>query len=248
MPRNTEIKNYLSFGGGVNSVAMYLYLLDEGWYFEAIFVDHGTDWPETYEYVDMFKKKYPLTILKPQRNGYKALSHQIFDSLYDFSYAKKMFPSRVQRWCTSDFKRAVLDKYQKTPCFVFIGFDWGERHRAVIYSDKGREFRYPLIEAEIDRNDCKQIIKRHGLSIPIKSGCFICPYQRVGQLRELRKKHPDLFCKLEQLENRNNEERKRLGKEPHYSFKKPVREVAEKNINQSQLWECDEYPPCECML
>jgi hypothetical protein len=44
------MKNYLSFGGGVNSVAMYLHLMDEGWSFypgveskyscEAIFVDH----------------------------------------------------------------------------------------------------------------------------------------------------------------------------------------------------------------
>jgi len=54
------MKNYLSFGGGVNSVALYLYLLDQKVEFEAVFVDHGTDWPETYDYVEMFKKKYPL--------------------------------------------------------------------------------------------------------------------------------------------------------------------------------------------
>ena len=61
---------YLSFGGGVNSVAMYLYALDEGWDFEAVFVDHGTDWPETYEYVEMFKKMYPVTVLRPDVTGH----------------------------------------------------------------------------------------------------------------------------------------------------------------------------------
>lgn len=52
------MKNYLSFGGGVNSVAMYLIMLDDGMIpgdstngFEAVYVDHGGDWPETLEYV-----------------------------------------------------------------------------------------------------------------------------------------------------------------------------------------------------
>jgi len=249
------LKNYLSFGGGVNSVAMYLHLKDQGVDFEAVFVDHGTDWPETYEYVDMFKEKHPLTVLKPQHHIKTPIEAE-FDNLYAFCWAKSFFPSRVVRWCTDHFKRSVLNKYQETPSFVNIGFDYSERHRAIIYTDKGREFRYPLIEAEIDRDGCKKIIKDHGLPVPIKSGCYICPFQRVGQLRELRRKHPDLFCKLEQLENRNNRERAINGyepkwpwvKAPYYSFKKPVREVAEKGINQAKLWEEDEYPPCECML
>jgi len=139
-------------------------------------------------------------------------------------------------------------KPNSTVCFVLIGFDYGERKRAKIYADKGQEFRYPLIEAEIDRQGCKEIITRHGLPVPMKSGCYICPFQRVGQLRELRRKHPDLFCKLEQLEDRNNAERIRLGKKPYYSFKKPVREVAEKGIDQRQIFEQDEYPPCQCEL
>ncbi len=245
------MKNYLSFGGGVNSVAMYLMLKDQNIEFEAVFVDHGTDWPETYEYVDMFiKEGNPITILKPATRGSRPKNcyDTVFDNLYELSWALEMFPSRVQRWCTHRFKSLTLINYHESPCFVFIGYDYGERHRAKISSNSGQEFRWPLIEAEIDRDGCKQIIKDHGLPTPMKSGCYICPFQRVGQLRELRRKHPELFCKLEQLENRNNEERKRLGKEPYYSFKKPVRIVAEKGIDQAKLWPEDEYPPCECML
>ena len=251
------MRNYLSFGGGVNSVAMYLMLVSQGWEpgnsekgFEAVFVDHGTDWPETYEYVDMFKKSYPLTVLKPAQRGSRPKGNYdtIYDNLYEHSWAIKMFPSRVSRWCTHKFKSLVLTRYHKKPCFVMIGYDYSERHRATISSRHGQEFRWPLIENEIDREGCKKIIKDAGLLIPMKSGCYICPYQRVGQLRELRKKHPNLFCKLEQLEDRNNAERKRLQKAPYYSFKKPVRIVAEKNINQKKLFSDDEYPPCECGL
>lgn len=232
------MKNYLSFGGGVNSVAMYLYLFEQDVDFEAVFVDHGGDWPETYEYVEMFSGKYPLTILRPDRA----------DSILEYCRKYKITPGRRFRWCTRIFKSDILTGYHETPCFVFIGFDYGERHRAKIYTNRGQEFRYPLIEAEIDRRGCKDIIRRHGLQIPIKSGCFICPFQRVGQLRELRKKHPDLFCVFEQLENRCNDERVRRGLDKYYSFRKPVREIAEKNINQRQLWPQDEYPPCECGL
>ena len=236
-------------------MALYLYLLDEGWDFEAVFVDHGTDWPETYKYVEMFKKKYPLTVLKPLARVKKNINRE-FDNLYEYSHATQMFPNRVMRWCTHRFKSKTLQDYYHAPCFVLIGYDYSERHRAKIHSFKGQEFRFPLIEAEITRDGCKKIITDHGLPIPMKSGCYICPFQRVGHLRELRKKHPDLFCKLEQLEKRNNYWRVVYGssdvwpwvQEPYYSFGKPVREVAEKGINQKQLWAEDEYPPCECVL
>ena len=160
----TGLKNYLSFGGGVNSVAMYLLLKDQGVDFEAVFVDHGTDWPETYKYVDMFKEKYPLTVLKPNVQGSK--------SLYEHCWNYYMVPSFKNRWCTDKFKRTPLLKYHKKPCFVMIGFDWGERHRAKIFSKNGEEYRYPLIENEIDRHGCKDLIIKHNLTVPSKSGCF----------------------------------------------------------------------------
>ncbi|HEX9972317.1 MAG TPA: phosphoadenosine phosphosulfate reductase family protein [bacterium] len=70
------MKKYLSFGGGVNSVAMMLMLLDQKDEFEAIFVDHGTDWPETYEYFEMLQgwmkdhRHSQITVLKPDVYGF----------------------------------------------------------------------------------------------------------------------------------------------------------------------------------
>ena len=234
------MKNYLSFGAGRNSVAMYMYMLDQKIEFEAVFVDHGTDWPETYEYLEMFRQRYPVTIIKPRRslgNG------RYVDNLYDFCWEKKMFPSRQKRWCTVDFKNRPLNKYHGRNCVVNIGFDFGEKKRAKIYFEKGREYKYPLIEAEIGLEGCKQIIQDHGLPLPLKSGCFICPFQWRWELRELRRFHPNLLSKLEQLEDRNNEERARRGFKPYYSFGRPVREFVERDINQMKLWPEDELPP-----
>lgn len=206
-----EMKKYLSFGGGVNSVAMLLMLLDQGEKFEAIFVDHGTDYPETYEYLKMFQDwlenqgQTRITVLKPAVEGY--------ENLYDYYFRWKMAPSMHKRICTDKFKVRVVQEYVDTPCFMLLGIDAGEKSsRMKISTNKGIENRWPLVEAGIDRPGCKEIIAAHGLPIPIKSGCFICPFQGPGQWRRLRMEHPELFCKAEKLEDRNMEYRLSQGK------------------------------------
>jgi hypothetical protein len=52
----------------------------------------------------------------------------------------------------------------------------------------------------IDREGCKRIIKEAGLPIPVKSGCYFCPFQSKESLLRLLKKHPDLYAKAEALE------------------------------------------------
>lgn len=241
------MKNYLSFGGGVNSVALYLYLSDQGVDFEAVFVNHGTDWPETYEYFDMFqawlenKGLKKITELKTDVQGSK--------TLYDHCWEKRMIPSFMRRWCTSKFKIRILQAYFKPPAFELIGIDADESHRAKINVRKGLESRYPLIEAGIGRNECKKIIADKGLPVPPKSGCYICPFQRVGQWKNLRREHPDLFCKAVNLEKRNIEYRIERGKKPLYlsqNPKAPLKAIV--NEDQYALFEQDEYPPCRCSL
>jgi len=238
------MKNYLSFGGGVNSVAMHLLLINRGWEFESVFVDHGTDWPETYEYLEMFncwlqeRDFEPVTILKPDVEG--------FDNLYDFCDLKSIIPSMMFRWCTDKFKVSVLSNYYKKPCFNNLGIDFGESHRAKLNHKRGIENRFPLIEFRLDRVGCCLFIEDRGLPVPMKSGCFICPYQKNYQWKELRTIHPDLFCKAEQLENKVNSIRKEQNKKPIYLSGKPLRVVVEED--QYKIFKRDEYPPCNCML
>ena len=240
------MKNYLSFGGGVNSVALHLLLLDQGVDFESVFVNHGTDWPETYQYLAGFQwwlKKNghrPIIVLVPNVAGHS--------SLYDYCHFNSWVPSHMRRWCTDKFKIRTLNAYFKTPCFVMIGIDASESHRARIAVEKGIEKRYPLIEDEIDREGCKRIILDHDLPLPMKSGCYICPYQTKGQWIALRTKHPDLFCKARQLEEISIASRVRRGKAPlTLSASKKTLDVIV-NEGQAKIFEADEYPPCHCGL
>jgi hypothetical protein len=236
------MKNYLSFGGGVNSVAMMLLLMDEGVEFEAVYA-WMPDWPETHEYLMMLEEKgYPITVItggEPVR-GIKE------GNLYEYAWLQHMMPQRNPRWCTAKFKVGTLIKYQKPPAFVNIGISMDESHRAKMSRSDGLENRFPLIERGIDRDGCIEIIKSHGLPVPIKSGCYICPFQRVSQFKQLRRKHPELFCKLVDLERRNVAWRAAKGKPPYYNMKKPIDKVV--NEPDSYLFDDMAYPPCQCGL
>lgn len=200
----------------MNSVAMMLMLLDQKDDFEAIFVDHGTDWPETYEYFDMFqgwlkdRGHRQITVLRPTETAYG----EAFQNLYDYAFAYSMVPRRRPRWCTAKFKLKPIVTYVEKPCFMMIGIDSGEINRAEISYEDGIENRWPLIENEINRAGCEEIIKAHGLPIPMKSGCYICPFQKKSQWISLRKNHPCLFKKAVELENKNNKYRALKNKKP----------------------------------
>jgi len=240
------MKHYLSFGGGVNSVALHLLMLEEGYDFEAVFVNHGCDWPETYEYFEYFQEWLsregcrPVTEIIPNEQG--------FSSLYDYCWEKKMVPCITPRWCTRQFKVSHVNKYVERPCFMNIGIDFGEAKRAKLSTEKGIEKRYLLIEHEINRDECIELIENRGLKTPTKSGCYICPFQKVGQWKNLRYDHPCLFAKAVALEKRNIQYRIDKGKSA--MFLSPKKMPLEKLVGENQLpiFEQDEYPPCECGL
>lgn len=231
------MKKYLSYGGGVNSTAMILLLTDEGWEFESIYVDHGCDWPETREYVRMMRESwgYPITVLTPNVEGCTTLEQ----------YLKKrnMIPSRVLRFCTDKFKVRVINSYVQKPCFSLIGFSTDEEDRAKMTLEKGIENRFPLLEYGVDRNGCEKIIKDHHLPVPIKSGCWFCPFQRIGQWKKLRRLHPDLFCRAKTLEGNEQKARIERGQEPLYLAGRPLDEIVKEK--QGRLW-AEDHPPCQC--
>lgn len=180
-------KRYLSFGAGVNSTALMLLLEEKKIEFESIFVDHGGDLPETYEYVDYLQKEgHPITILKPHTEGCSTIEQ------YCLKYNIK--PLRQVRWCTDKFKLKPIRDFIESPSIVYIGIDAGEKSRAYRRPlKKGVENRYPLVDLKIDRRKCKKIIRKAGLKIPRRSGCWFCPFMKASELRYLRLNHPELY-------------------------------------------------------
>lgn len=188
------------------------------------------DYPTTHDYLMMLEDKgYPISIIF-------TMNRKPFN-LYQYCIAHKMMPG-FKRWCTVQFKVVPLTRYYQKPCFEMVGFSTDETHRAVLRCKDGIERRYPLIEREISRSGCIELIKAHGLPVPPKSGCFFYPYQQREQWKKLRRNHPDLWCKARQLE-------KNTGRNLPLSNIPLEKMVIEKN---QFLFSEMEYPPCECGL
>ena len=231
---------YLSYGGGINSTAMMILLRQQNINFEAVFVDHGGDYPETYEYVKMLQDKdYPITIIKAMDWNKRAKGL----TLTDYCAKYRIMPSRQQRWCTAEFKIIPLYNYFKRPCVVYIGFDYGEKNRAKMSYEDNIENIFPLIDAKIDREKCKEIILNQGLSLPRKSGCFYCPFQRINQFIRLRDDHPDLWCITKKIENDFLARRAEKGKSPYYlKSDMPLDRLVREGQDDLFGWR----KPCQC--
>ena len=194
----------LSYGGGVNSTAILalckLGELPRPDY--IVFSDTGAEWPHTYSYlsyidIELEKIGKYLTYLTGGNKGM---------TLIEFCQMKSFIPSRMNRWCTDYWKRSPIMKLAKAVgATQWIGIDAGEARRA---EGKGKIASYPLIEFGLNRKGCKEIIKKAGLGVPQKSGCFICPYQRKSQWVELKRERPDMWeiaVNLEQASIKNKE-------------------------------------------
>lgn len=181
----------LSFGGGVNSVALMILLLRERLPFDgAVFADTGGELPETYTYLKLAKRflrehGVPLTVVS--KNG---------KSLYDTAWERRVFPSAVWRWSTRDFKiTPILRHYRSLGGHVnqYLAIAWDEIIRM---KDSRVEYvtnLYPLIDRRITRDGCLELIQSEGLPIPPRSACYFCPFNSVDRWRWLFENHPELY-------------------------------------------------------
>lgn len=190
------MKEYQSFGAGVNSVALAEVMHHIP---EKVFADTGCEYPETYAYLDNYP--YPITVLNSPVEGCATIE--------DWCMKLGHAPFMRFRSCTDKFKHARMERYMEKPCTVYIGIAYDEKHRARI-TEKGRiTYKYPLVEQGINRAKCKEIITEAGLPIPPKSGCWLCPFQPKSSWWRLARQHPDLFQRAIKIDELNEKVRLR---------------------------------------
>ena len=188
----------LSFGAGVNSVALAILLVNEGWRGPIVFADTGCEWPETYCYLSYFEggwlapRGLSVTTLGGEwRPGKRARELSLIEYAEWYAYV----PLAGIRWCTRTYKADPMARYAQANGIEtqFLGIAADESHRQPLRSR-------PLVDRNITRQGCIDIIVAEGLDVPQKSGCYICPFQRDNQWRELWRLHPDLFDRAARLE------------------------------------------------
>ncbi len=237
-----QSKHILSFGGGVNSVALLVFMIKEKKPLdEVVFADTGGEVPETYEYSKLIQsyleeKGIPFRILK-SKSG----------TLYDTCKRRMVTPSEIWRWCTRDKKIIPIYSYYRslgTHINQYLGIAYEERDRA---RESGVSYAtniYPLIEKKIDREQCLKLIHDAGLKNPIRSGCYFCPFNSISRWTEIYRNHKPLYEKAIALE----ENSKHFPKQK--LMKLTLRVLEEKIQNHETIPQIKLRKPCgsECVI
>ncbi len=237
--------HWLSYGGGVNSTALAI-LLQQGkvpgvgddW--TAIFADTGDEQPETYRFMEEWMIPWFLEIGKP------LVIVKAAETVLGRWQRLSCVGSRMLRTCTDHAKIRPIDRHLKGKEVTgqLIGIDAGEAHRARVQDGK----LYPLVDLDIDRDDCVKIIEEAGFPNPGKSGCWHCPFMRVSEVLDLARNRPDDFSKIEELEAASikahpvaaGTDRAQWGRKPARYWKR------RSALEESQLDLFESEVPCEC--
>ena len=164
---------------------------------EAVFADTGAELPETYHNVKLAenylgRRGIPMTIVR-SKNG----------TLYDTCVRRKVVPSQIWRWSTRDYKVTPIHAHYrslKSHIFEYLGIAYDEIERMKENKMPYITSLFPLIDEKLSRQDCIDIITKEGFPIPIKSGCYFCPFNTDGRWEYIWKHHRRRFANAMSLE------------------------------------------------
>lgn len=231
--------NYVAVSGGADSTAMALLLHERGEEFEMVFSDTGAELPETYWIL-------PRLAQAVQKPLHVVANNTFFAWLVQFGF---MLPSAQRRWCTRELKMTPQDRFFKAhnARTVAVGIRVDEVHRADLNKRGEWEWRYPLVDAGMDRATVHDLCRKHGLLSPAyewrtNTSCFCCPFQRKRDWLGLLRTHPDLYALAEDWERQSIEQAQAKGWTPYgWSQTYRLQRLRQATEEQLSLWpECTE--------
>jgi hypothetical protein len=104
--------------------------------------------------------------------------------------------------CSRELKRKVLDAWRQPGDEIVLGFSIEERDRYEDFVDRnpGLQVLVPLIDAGLDKADCKAMIERADIVLPTmylmgyeNANCIGCVKGGEGYWRAIREDFPDVF-------------------------------------------------------
>lgn len=193
-----EVHHVLSYGGGVNSVALMILILMENLPLdEVVFADTGGEVPETYSYIDVTRK-----YLQPHGIPFTVVAKK-GSTLYETAWRRRVVPSALWRWSTRDYKVNPIQRHYRSldrHINQYLAIAWDEFMRMKPSRVDYVTNLFPLIDRRITRADCVNIIQEAGLPVPPKSSCYFCPFGSLDRWRWLYESHPHLYEKAMALE------------------------------------------------
>lgn len=214
----------VSYGGGVNSLAMLLGMHARGLKPDAIvFSDTRGEKPETYAHMRdvlapwLARVGFPLLTVvcradfPNSKTGDASLEAECLrlgnvpSRAFGFGTCADKWKIDPFKWWAKTWPPAVAAWAAGADVRRAIGYDAGEGRRVTAHGDKGFSKWFPLIEWKADRDVCLSWILEAGMPVPPKSACFYCPSSTKAEVLALAKTHPDLMARATSMEKAAND-------------------------------------------
>lgn len=205
-----------SFSGGKDSTAMVLKLIEKGCQLDEImYVDMQYEFKEVCDNIQKVKeyigtKGVKFTILRQEYSiDYLQFEKPIVPRNKNYNKRNGYgWANRNYRWCTNRAKILTINKYLKKykdyNLIQYIGIAYDEPERI-------RSLNYPLVQWEMTEQECLEYCYSKGYTFGgvynymKRLSCWCCPLQSKTDLRYLYKYHKNLWAKLLQMDECNND-------------------------------------------
>lgn len=190
--RTAQTTHVVALSGGKDSTAMALRLAEvEPRDYTYICTPTGRELPEMVAHWTMLEGLLGKPILR--------VTNGTLDSWIE---EWKALPNFRMRWCTRVLKIEPMLAWLKAhePCVHYVGLRADEETREGIYGDTPSD--YPLRRWGWGIGHVKGYLKERGVSIPVRTDCDLCFFQRITEWKALLRKYPDRYAEAEAHEEK----------------------------------------------
>lgn len=186
-------KHIVGLSGGKDSTAMALRLVEiEPRDYEFICNETGNELPEMREHWRKLEDLLGAPI-KPVRH---------VKDLIETCRDEHMLPNVFRRWCTRILKIEPTIEYFGTlpdDSVLYVGLRADEELRRGLFGED-MTVDFPMRRWGWSEDDVWSYLARRGVTIPERTDCGLCLYQRLGEWRDLYHKYPVIWAQGVALE------------------------------------------------
>jgi 3'-phosphoadenosine 5'-phosphosulfate sulfotransferase (PAPS reductase)/FAD synthetase len=189
-------KHVVGLSGGKDSTALALWLVEnEPRDYEFICNETGDELPAMQNHWWLLEELLdkPLKRVRYHTDLAGAIEEQ------------NMLPSFRARWCTRILKiEPTIEYFESLPpgSVLYVGLRADEEERQGLYGEDITT-RFPLREIGWRECDVWAYLDAKGVTIPDRTDCAWCPYQRLGEWHALWRDHPERFAAGADVEKRH---------------------------------------------
>lgn len=199
------------FSGGITSAVACKKAIEQHEFVEPVFIETGSHHPDLLRFLRDCEAWFGKTITVLQHETLKSVD----EVLAKFKFINSPFGAR----CTKELKSGVREKWEQNNTDVthyVWGFEFAPREllraKRIVEKQPDKTHLFPLIDAQLTKEDCIRIVQAAGIEIPAmyklgyqNNNCLGCVKGGMGYWNKIRVDFPEVF------NNMAKRERERLG-------------------------------------